>query len=51
MNPINLHQIAIEAMRRQGLLPVFALQALQEADNARPAAAQADHGDIADLRQ
>ena len=51
MNPINLHQIAIEAMRSRGLLPAFAPQALQEAENARPADAQAGHGDIADLRQ
>lgn len=51
MNPINLHQIAIEAMRSRGLLPAFAPQALQEAENARPADAQTGHGDIADLRQ
>ncbi len=51
MNPINLHQIAIEAMRSRGLLPAFAPQALQEAENARPADIQAGHGDIADLRQ
>ena len=51
MNPINLHQIAIEAMRSRGLLPAFAPQALQEAENARPADAQAGHGAIADLRQ
>lgn len=35
MNPINLHQIAIEAMRTRGLLPDFSPQALQEAEAAR----------------
>ncbi|WP_029526914.1 RNB domain-containing ribonuclease [Polaromonas glacialis] len=35
MNPINLHQIAVEAMRTRGLLPAFAPQALQEAEDAR----------------
>ena len=31
MDPIDLHQIAVEAMRSRGLLPDFAPQALQEA--------------------
>ena len=35
MNPIDLHQIAIDAMRARGLLPAFAPQALQEAEDAR----------------
>ncbi|MGV8804661.1 MAG: RNB domain-containing ribonuclease [Polaromonas sp.] len=51
MNPIDLNQIAIEAMRSRGLLPAFAPQALQEAENARPADAQGRHSAIADLRQ
>ncbi|MEO6319212.1 MAG: ribonuclease catalytic domain-containing protein, partial [Polaromonas sp.] len=50
MNPINLHQIAIEAMRTRGLLPAFAPQALQEAENARQAAPERN-GAIRDLRQ
>jgi exoribonuclease II len=35
MDPTHLHQIAVEAMRSRGLLPVFAPQALQEAEAAR----------------
>ncbi len=35
MDTINLHRIAVEAMRSRGLLPVFAPQALQEAEAAR----------------
>jgi exoribonuclease II len=35
MNSINLHQIAVEAMRARALLPTFAPQALQEAEAAR----------------
>ena len=49
MDPINLHQIAVEAMRSRGLLPAFALQALQEAEDARQAAPERD-GTIRDLR-
>ena len=50
MNPINLHQIAIEAMRTRGLLPAFAPQALQEAEDARQAEPERS-GAIRDLRQ
>ncbi|MDB5885426.1 MAG: Exoribonuclease [Polaromonas sp.] len=49
MNPINLHQIAIDAMRTRGLLPAFTPQALQEAEAARPASPERS-GAIADLR-
>ena len=37
MEPINLHLIAVEAMRSRGLLPVFAPQALREVEAARQA--------------
>ena len=50
MNPINLHQIAIEAMRARGLLPAFAPQALQEAEDARQTSPERN-GAIRDLRQ
>ncbi|MDB5869898.1 MAG: Exoribonuclease, partial [Polaromonas sp.] len=50
MNPINLHQIAVEAMRARGLLPAFAPQALQEAEAARLAAPERSSA-IRDLRQ
>ena len=49
MNPINLHQIAIDAMRARGLLPAFAPQALQEAEDARRVSPEQD-GAIRDLR-
>jgi exoribonuclease-2 len=49
MNPINLHQIAVEAMRTRGLLPAFAPQALQEAEDARQAGPERDSA-ILDLR-
>ncbi|NDP62369.1 RNB domain-containing ribonuclease [Polaromonas sp.] len=49
MNPINLHQLAVEAMRTRGLLPAFAPQALQEAEDARQAAPERS-GAIRDLR-
>lgn len=49
MNPINLHQIAVEAMRARGLLPAFAPQALQEAEAARLAGPERN-GAIRDLR-
>ena len=49
MNPINLHQIAVQAMRARGLLPAFAPQALQEAEDARQAIAERN-GAIRDLR-
>ena len=35
MNHTHIHQIAVEAMRSRGLLPVFSPQALQEAEAAR----------------
>ena len=35
INPINLHQIAVGAMRSRGLLPAFTPEALQEAEAAR----------------
>jgi exoribonuclease-2 len=49
MDPTHLHQIAVEAMRSSGLLPVFSPQALQEAEAARHAGPER-HGDIRDLR-
>lgn len=49
MNPINLHQIAVEAMRARGLLPAFAPQTLQEAEDARQAETERS-GAIRDLR-
>ena len=49
MNPTNLHQLALEAMRSRGLLPVFSPQALQEAESARHTAPDLHIG-IRDLR-
>lgn len=49
MDPINLHRIAVEAMRSRGLLPVFAPQALQEAEATRLAGPERN-GTIRDLR-
>ena len=49
MDPLHLHQVAVDAMRARGLLPEFAPQALQEAEAARQAAPER-HGDIRDLR-
>lgn len=50
MNPTHLHQIAVEAIRSRGLLPVFSPQALQEAEAARQAGPERD-GNIRDLDQ
>ncbi|UUZ63587.1 RNB domain-containing ribonuclease [Polaromonas sp. P1-6] len=49
MDTINLHRIAVEAMRSRGLLPVFAPQALQEAEAARRTGPERN-GTIHDLR-
>ena len=49
MDTINLHQVAVEAMRSRGLLPHFAPQALREAEAARRAGPERN-GDIRDLR-
>ncbi|HEY3049227.1 MAG TPA: RNB domain-containing ribonuclease [Polaromonas sp.] len=49
MDHINLHRIAVEAMRSRGLLPAFASQALQEAEAARLAGPERN-GTIRDLR-
>ena len=49
MDSTDLHQIAVEAMRSRGLLPVFAPQALQEAEAARQAGPERN-GTIHDLR-
>ena len=49
MDPIDLHQIAVEAMRSRGLLPAFTPQALQEAEAARQAGPERK-GSIRDLR-
>jgi exoribonuclease II len=49
MNTIDLHRIAVEAMRSRGLLPDFAPQALQEAEAARRAGPERN-GAIRDLR-
>ena len=49
MDPIYLHQIAVEAMRSRGLLPAFAPQALQEAEAARQARPERNSA-IRDLR-
>jgi exoribonuclease-2 len=50
MDIIDLHQLAVEAMRLRGLLPAFAPQALLEAEAARRAPPERD-GSIRDLRQ
>ncbi len=50
MDTIDLHQLAVEAMRSRGLLPVFAPQVLQEAQAARQAGPERN-GSIRDLRQ
>ncbi|ROZ62930.1 RNB domain-containing ribonuclease [Ramlibacter sp. WS9] len=50
MDPIDLHQIALEAMRSRGLLPAFMPQALQEAEAARRTGPER-RGDIRDLRR
>jgi exoribonuclease II len=49
MDTIDLHRIAVEAMRSRGLLPDFAPQALQEAEAARQAGPERN-GSIRDLR-
>jgi len=49
MDPTHLHQIAVEAMRSRGLLPVFSPEALQEAEAARQTGPERG-GDIRDLR-
>lgn len=49
MDPTHLHQIAVEAMRSRGLLPVFSPQALQEAEAARQTGPERNGG-IHDLR-
>lgn len=49
METIDLHQIAVQAMRSRGLLPAFAPQALQEAEAARLAGPDSG-GNIRDLR-
>ena len=49
MNPIDLHQIAVEAMRSRGLQPAFTPQALQEAEAARRTGPERN-GAIRDLR-
>jgi exoribonuclease-2 len=49
MDAINLHQIAVEAMRSRGLLPAFAPQALHEVEAARKAGPERN-GTIRDLR-
>ena len=50
MDPIDLHQIAVEAMRSRGLLPDFAPQALQEAAAAAQTRPERN-GAIRDLRK
>ena len=50
MDPIDLHQIAVEAMRSRGLLPDFAPQALQEAAAAAQTRPESN-GAIRDLRK
>ncbi|WP_048440510.1 RNB domain-containing ribonuclease [Caenimonas sp. SL110] len=49
MNPIDLRQIAIEAMKTRDLRPAFAPEALREAEAARTKAPERS-GDIRDLR-
>jgi len=49
MDPLNLHQLAVQAMRSRGLLPAFAPQALREAEAARASGPERD-GSIRDLR-
>lgn len=50
MDPIDLHQLAVEAMRSRGLLPAFTPQALREAEAARDTGPERT-GEIRDLRQ
>ncbi|HSV83519.1 MAG TPA: RNB domain-containing ribonuclease [Ramlibacter sp.] len=50
MNPPDLYSLAVAAMRARGLLPVFAPQALQEAEAAAHQAPERN-GEIRDLRQ
>ena len=50
MKTMDLHQIAVDAMRARGLLPVFEARALQEAEAARRAGPE-QGGDIRDLRR
>ncbi|MBA4328967.1 MAG: ribonuclease II [Polaromonas sp.] len=50
MNPTHLRELAVEAMRSRGLLPVFSPQALQEAEAARHTGPERG-SDIRDLRQ
>ncbi|MEP6791372.1 MAG: ribonuclease catalytic domain-containing protein, partial [Ramlibacter sp.] len=49
MNPLDLHLLAVEAMRSRGLLPEFTPQALAQAEASRNAATE-QTGDIRDLR-
>ncbi|MDO8456352.1 MAG: ribonuclease catalytic domain-containing protein, partial [Burkholderiaceae bacterium] len=49
VNPVNLHHIATLAMRARGLLPAFAPEALQEAEDARQAIPERSSA-IRDLR-
>ena len=49
MNPINLYQIAADAMRSRGLLPAFEPEALHEAEAARQPSLE-DNRAIRDLR-
>ena len=49
MNPINLHQIAVNAMHARGLLPAFTPEALREAEAAGQASLDRS-GAICDLR-
>ena len=49
MDPIDLHQLAVQTMRSRGLLPAFAPQALQEAEAARRTGPERD-GAIRGLR-
>jgi exoribonuclease II len=50
MTPVDLHRIAVEAMRARGLLPAFTPRALREAEAARVAKPERG-GDIRDLRR
>ena len=49
MKPINLHQIAVDALRSRGLRPTFTPEALQEAEAARQPSLEDDRA-IRDMR-
>ena len=51
MEPINLHELAVQAMLARGLLPAFSPEALQQAEAASRAGPNRGDENIRDLRQ